>query len=222
MCEVELGGKLDIGGIFLLQNWMPLSAPIPCNKEINILTENRWDRRSFLKASLAGMLVLLGGTPALSMIIEDNPLLEGRLSLFNIHNREKLTVTFRTPDGQYDHDALRAIDGILRCHFTEEVMKIDVRTIEYLNRIDKDLGGGHEIHIISGFRSPVYNDLLRREGRHVAGNSLHMQGKAIDIAIPQIGIETVRRTALSLRSGGVGFYPGPGFVHIDSGPFRTW
>jgi uncharacterized protein YcbK (DUF882 family) len=186
------------------------------------LTENSCNRRYFLKASLTGMLVLLGGAPALSKIIENDYLPEGRLTLFNIHNREKLTVTFRTPDGQYDHDALRAIDGILRCHYTEEVMKIDVRTIEYLNRIDKELGGGHEIHIISGFRSPAYNDLLRREGRHVAGNSLHMQGKAIDIAIPQIRIETVRRTALSLRSGGVGFYPGPGFVHIDSGPFRTW
>jgi len=186
------------------------------------LTEISWDRRSFLKASLAGMLVLLGGTPALSKIIENNHFPEGRLTLFNIHNREKLTVTFRNPDGEYDLEALRAIDGILRCHYTEDVMKIDIRTIEYLNRIDKELGGGHEIHIISGFRSPAYNDLLRREGRHVAGNSLHMKGKAIDIAIPQVGIETVRRTALSLHSGGVGFYPGPGFVHIDSGPFRTW
>jgi uncharacterized protein YcbK (DUF882 family) len=186
------------------------------------LTENQCNRRSFLKASLAGMIVLLGGTPALSKIIENDYLPEGRLTLFNIHNREKLTVTFRTPDGQYDPNALCAIDGILRCHYTEEVMKIDIRTIEYLNRIDKELGGGHEIHIISGFRSPAYNDLLRREGRHVAGHSLHMQGKAIDIAIPQIGTETVRRTALSLRAGGVGFYPGPGFVHIDSGPFRTW
>ena len=186
------------------------------------MMENQWNRRSFLKASLVGMLVLFGGTPAFSKILENDLSTEGRLNLFNIHNREQLSVTFRTPDGEYDPEALDAINRILRCHYTEEVADFDIRVIEYLNRVDNNLGGGNEIHIISGYRSPSYNKMLRKEGHRVANHSLHMKGKAIDIAIPHVGIDTIRRTALNLRSGGVGYYPKAGFVHIDSGPCRTW
>ncbi|HEY6007783.1 MAG TPA: DUF882 domain-containing protein [Geobacteraceae bacterium] len=186
------------------------------------MLENRWNRRTFLKATLAGALVLLGSTPAFPKIAETESASEGRLTLFNTHNREKLTVTFRTPHGEYDPEALAAINRILRCHYTEEVAEMDTRVIEYLNRVDNELGGGNEIHIISGYRSPAYNNLLRREGRHVAGHSLHMKGKAIDIAIPHVGTNSLRRIALNLHAGGVGYYPGAGFVHIDSGAFRTW
>jgi uncharacterized protein YcbK (DUF882 family) len=168
------------------------------------------------------MLVLLGSTPAFSKIGRTAHAHEGRLTLFNTHNRETVSVAFRTPDGAYDPEALNAINRILRCHYTEEVAEIDIRVIEYLNSVDKVLGGNHEIHIISGYRSPAYNDLLRRQGRKVAGHSLHMKGKAIDIAIPHVGINTIRQAALKLRSGGVGYYAGAGFVHIDSGPCRTW
>jgi len=186
------------------------------------LTDRHYNRRSFLKATLAGMFVLFGGTPAFSKITASTSLPEGRLTLFNTHNNEKLTVTYRTGDGEYNPEALSAIDRILRCRYTEEVARIDIRAIEFLNRIDKELGGGNEIHIISGYRSPEFNLNLRRKGHNVAKRSLHMKGKAIDIAIPHIKTETVRRTALRLRKGGVGYYPTAGFVHIDSGPFRTW
>ena len=80
----------------------------------------------------------------------------------------------------------------------------------------------HEIHIISGYRSPTYNGDLRRGGHGVARHSLHMKGKAIDISVPGVGLDKLRRVALNLRYGGVGYYPGPGFVHIDSGNFRIW
>lgn len=186
------------------------------------MTEMHLNRRSFLKATLAGMFVLLGGTPAFSKIAATGGLPEGRLTLFNTHNNEKLTVTYRTGDGEYCPEALSAINRILRCRYTEEVAKIDIRAIEFLNRIDNELGGGNEIHIISGYRSPEFNGNLRREGRNVAKRSLHMKGKALDIAIPQIKTETIRQTAVKLRKGGVGYYPTAGFVHIDSGPFRTW
>jgi uncharacterized protein YcbK (DUF882 family) len=89
--------------------------------------------------------------------------------------------------------------------------------------VDKRLGGGNEIHIISGFRSSRYNAMLRKEGHGgVARKSLHTKGKAIDIAIPGVDLRTLRTAALDLRYGGVGYYPGPGFVHIDSGSYRTW
>ncbi|HZR45724.1 MAG TPA: DUF882 domain-containing protein, partial [Candidatus Manganitrophaceae bacterium] len=79
-----------------------------------------------------------------------------------------------------------------------------------------------EIHVISGYRSPEYNALLIREGRGAAKKSLHLQGKAIDIRIPAVGLDILRKTALSLEYGGVGYYPQSGFVHLDSGAVRFW
>jgi len=193
------------------------------SKEVTGLTARHWKRRTFLKATLAGLFALYGVTPAFSKLLEEGEKLpEGRLSLFNIHTEETLTVSYRSANGEYDPEALAAINQILRCHYTDEVANIDIGAIEYLNRIDKELGGGNEIHVISGYRSPEYNSLLREGSHKVAKHSLHMQGKALDIAIPHIGTDAVRHTALKLETGGVGYYPRDGFVHIDSGPFRTW
>lgn len=176
-------------------------------------------RRTFLQSAIAGALALGGGGSAFakSLLAE-----KGSLSLFNTHTEERLAVTFRREDGTYDVEALNAINWILRCHFTNQQTVMDVKTIEFLNLIDNRLGGGNEIHIISGYRSPSYNSLLSSSGRNVAKQSLHLVGKAIDITLPGIGLQTVRRTALALKLGGVGYYPGAGFVHIDSGNFRTW
>lgn len=147
---------------------------------------------------------------------------KGSLSLCNAHTDERLSVTFRKADGTYDIEALNALNWIMRCHFTNQQTVMDVNTIEFLNLVDNRLGGGNEIQIISGFRSPTYNSLISSNGRHVAKQSLHLVGKAIDIAIPGTDLNTVRRTAVALQMGGVGYYPGAGFVHIDSGKFRTW
>lgn len=146
----------------------------------------------------------------------------GALRLFNSHTNDRLSVTFRKPDGSYDLDALQALNWIMRCHYTNQATVMDVDAIEYLNLVDKRLGGGNEIHIISGYRSPAYNSLLAQNGRHVAKKSLHRVGKAIDIAIPGIPLDRIRHTAVALQLGGVGYYPGAGFVHIDSGKIRTW
>ncbi len=98
---------------------------------------------------------------------------------------------------------------------------MDVQVIEFLNMVSKMTGPDKEIHIISGYRSPEYNQLLLSEGRHVAKNSMHLKGKAIDFNVPSLDLAALRQTALGLRYGGVGYYPGD-FVHIDSGRFRTW
>lgn len=178
-------------------------------------------RRTFLKASLAGALTWYGlaGTARANVA---PPRLETNLSLYNTHTGERLAVNLRDPNGAYDPSALEALNHFLRCHYTDEQTVMDVCTLEYLNLVDKQLGGGHEIHVISGYRSPKYNDLLISKGHRVARHSLHLSGRAIDIAFPSVGLEEVRRTALDLRRGGVGFYPGDGFVHLDSGGVRTW
>ena len=182
---------------------------------------HHWTRRSFLKASLISALALVG-RPAWAQDLIVPAVSEGRLSLYNTHTDERLEVTYRQPSGQYDLDALSALDHILRCHYTNKVAKIDVRVIEFLDAVDKRLGGDNEIHVISGFRSPEYNRLLRQKGGRVARHSLHLSGKAIDLRIPGIGLNVIKRTALDLRYGGVGYYPRKGFVHLDSGQFRYW
>ncbi len=181
-----------------------------------------WSRRSFFKVSLAGILTLAAKRPVLAKKLTIQEMPEGKLSLYNIHNKEKLSVVFRNEAGDYDKDALKAINWILRCHYTNQETVMDVRALEFLNIVDKKLGGNNEIHIISGYRSPLYNKLLRHEGRGVARHSLHQVGKAIDIHIPGTGLDKIRQVALNLQYGGVGYYPGAGFVHLDSGGFRTW
>lgn len=179
------------------------------------------NRRAFLKTSLLGVSMLLC-KPALSKGIDDDISYEGKLSLYNIHTDERLNITYRNTSGEYDTEALNALNRILRCHYTGQVADMDIRVIEFLNLVDKKLGGNKEIHIISGFRSYEYNQMLIERGRSVVRNSLHLMGKAIDINIPHVDLALLRRTALSLRYGGVGYYRSPNFVHLDSGRFRAW
>lgn len=180
-------------------------------------------RRGFLKSSLYFATSLFCAKPALAKVFDGRPRApEGKLSLHNLNSDERLTVTYRNELGVYDSEALKALNWALRCHTSNETTNMDLRVIEYLHRLDQALGGGHEIQIISGYRSPTYNRHLRTSSQGVAKHSLHMKGKAIDFAIAGIGLDTIRRTAKNFAMGGVGYYPKPGFVHIDSGPFRTW
>jgi len=185
------------------------------------LTQSPLSRRGFLIASMAGACTLLSQHSVWARLVpEVRP--TGKLSLLNAHTGERLTVAYRDLAGGYDPEAMQALNWILRCHYTNQVATIDPRVIDYLSMVDHRIGGNNEIQVISGFRSPEYNRLLREEGRRVARHSLHLQGKAIDFVIPGVELSKVRRAALSLRFGGVGFYPGRGFVHLDTGSFRRW
>jgi len=186
------------------------------------LINSHLNRRSFLKASLLGTLVLGSSGTGFAQYLKTQQYPSSSLSLYNTHTGEKLTTAYRTPEGDYDAEALKSINWILRCHYTNEVADMDIRVLNFLNMVDNGLGGDNEIHIISGYRSLEYNDLLRRESGGVAKHSLHIEGKAIDIAIPSVNLSIVRKTALALRQGGVGYYPKTGFIHIDSGKLRTW
>ncbi len=180
-----------------------------------------WNRRSFLKASLIGAAALLGrlARPDEALALALPP---GELSLYNTHTGERLEVTYRDGSGRYDPAALGTIDHVLRCHYTGEVARMDFRVIEFLNLVDKTLGGAHEIQIISGFRSVAYNEWLIRHGHGVAKRSLHLAGKAIDVRIAGVDLDAVRRAALGLELGGVGYYLRSHFVHLDSGRVRAW
>jgi uncharacterized protein YcbK (DUF882 family) len=179
-------------------------------------------RRSLLRATLIGAVAVAVGRLIRPSAAFAGELPEGRLTFVNLRTDERLEVTYRDETGAYDLNALDEVNHILRCHHTGEVGAMDVRVIEHVNLVQKKLGGGCEIHVVSGFRSPEYNATLVRKGRRAAKNSLHMQGQAIDLQIAGVHPKTIRQAALELGYGGVGYYPRAKFVHLDSGPFRHW
>jgi len=162
------------------------------------------------------------GENAFALLRPEDRLPLGRLALRNVHTGERLAITYRDQNGRYNRSALDAVNRLLRCHYTNMIHPIDVRTLEHLNLAVRRAGTTNEIHVISGYRSPQYNAMLRQQSHGVAKHSLHMEGRAVDFRIPGLSLSTLHRAAVSLAYGGVGYYPGSDFVHLDSGAFRTW
>jgi len=121
------------------------------------------------------------------------------------------------------HAALAQLDRFLRDHYTGEVGRIDPQLHELLYTLGRRLDTQAPFHVISGYRCAATNERLRAHGGGgVAKRSLHMVGQAIDIRVPGVQLATLRDAALSLKAGGVGYYPGSQFVHVDTGPVRHW
>jgi uncharacterized protein YcbK (DUF882 family) len=170
-------------------------------------------RRNFL---ITMALITLSGYSGNVFGLEEK---ERVLDLYNIHTGERLDVKYYS-SGTYDHDALKEINYLMRCHYTNEVKPIDPKVIDLLCKIKNSIGNDREVLIISGYRSHAYNEHLRRIGRGVACHSLHLQGRAIDFRIPHIDNRKLTILAKSFHAGGVGSYPD--FVHIDDGRVRYW
>ncbi len=125
-------------------------------------------------------------------------------------------------EGAYIPDALARIDLLMRDFHNDQVRRIDPDLIDLLARLRSRLGIVNPIQVMSGYRSPQTNAAVRRRNRHVARNSYHMQGKAVDIRVPGFHLAKLRRAAIELRSGGIGTYPKATFLHLDVGPYRVW
>ena len=143
------------------------------------------------------------------------------LSFYNLHTCEYLKVCYFR-DGRYQPQALQQIDHILRDHRTGEVKSIHRPLLELLFEISGQLKPPARFHVISGYRSPATNAKLRTRSTGVAGGSLHIQGKAIDIRVPGMATSRLHRLCLELKKGGVGYYPKSNFVHVDTGRIRSW
>jgi len=173
-------------------------------------------RRKFLKAVAAGLaLCSFSNFPAFAY----QDIQSRTLSMYNIHTGEDLNVTY-CMSGRYDQDALESINYFLRCHYTNEVKEIDVEVIDLLCDIKDTMETDQQIQIISGYRSPAYNEFLISQGKGVAKNSLHLSGLAIDFSLEGISSNDIFQLAKSFSAGGVGYYPE--FVHIDVGKVRYW
>jgi len=146
------------------------------------------------------------------------------LAFVHTHTREKLAIEYCC-NGKYQPEALAKLNHLLRDFRTNQVKPIDVKLFDLLHELSTELGTDAPFHIISGFRSPLTNAMLReRGGSHtgVATQSLHMVGKAMDIRLPEVKLKALREAAASLKRGGVGYYPSSNFVHVDTGRVRYW
>lgn len=145
-----------------------------------------------------------------------------RLAFHNLHTGERLK-TIYWERGEYLPSALAEIDAILRDHRTGEVWQMAPELIDLVHGLTARLGTAQPVQIISGYRSPATNALLHADdpGR-VARRSLHLTGEAVDLRFEGHSLRRVRKAALALGGGGVGYYPNSGFVHVDVGRVRSW
>lgn len=168
------------------------------------------NRRRFVAA--------LAAVPAIARARSAEP----RVLNFNhLHTGEKLEVEYFGAGG-YLPDALEAVNRLLRDFRTGDVAPIDPALLDLLYALRQRTGAERPFQIISGYRSPLTNRVLHERSSGVATKSLHMSGQAIDIRVADVALPQLRDAALSLRRGGVGFYPGSNFVHVDTGRVRAW
>jgi uncharacterized protein YcbK (DUF882 family) len=146
---------------------------------------------------------------------------EKTVALYNTHTGESIHAVYWFR-GQYLPEAMSAVDRVLRDHRTDEIKPIDPQLLDLIHAISGELECSHPFYVISAYRSPTTNAFLRFMSRRVAEHSLHMDGKAIDLRIPGWACDAVRRVAMDIRMGGVGYYPRSNFVHVDVGPVRYW
>ena len=174
-------------------------------------------RRAVLRLGVAAFVTAVAG-PAFAGIA-------GRtvraLALRNLHTDEMVRATYWA-DGAWQADGLRTINHVLRDFRTGDVVDIDPGLLDLMHRLAAVAGTDQPFEIISGYRSPRTNAQLANQSSGVAKKSLHMQGKAVDLRLPGVKLSSLRRAAISLQGGGVGYYPRSGFIHVDTGRVRFW
>jgi hypothetical protein len=138
-------------------------------------------------------------------------------TLYNVWTREALPLL----PGQSEATLASRFFPFLRDHYTNQATRMDTRLLGVLARV-ADKFDAKRIEVVSGYRSPKYNLMLRKKGHQVARHSQHMEGNAVDFRIRGVATKQVLHYVKSLHLGGVGFYPHSQFVHSDTGPVRYW
>jgi uncharacterized protein YcbK (DUF882 family) len=171
-------------------------------------------------AGLASLWLLVGAGSVHDATAENET---RTLSFHHTHSNEDLTITFKR-DGRYDEEALKQLNHYLRDWRSQDQTVMDRHLFDILWEVYRDVDGKQPIQIVSAYRSPATNAMLRRRSSGVARFSQHMLGHAMDMYIPGVPLEQIRFAGLRLQRGGVGFYPTSGspFVHLDTGNIRHW
>jgi uncharacterized protein YcbK (DUF882 family) len=177
-------------------------------------------RRTFLWGA-AATLLLLRPRWAEGLLPAPQATVPRRLEFVHTHTRETLEIEYWRGGG-YDLEALARINRFLRDFRTDDVAEIDPQLLDILHELARTTGTRRPFQVISGFRSRRTNEMLRNNGHAVAKSSQHMLGHAIDVRLADVSTATLRDAAIALGRGGVGYYAGDNFVHVDTGRVRTW
>lgn len=182
-----------------------------------------WSRRKLLGVGgSAAALTLTPALPALAMPAYTGTESDTRsLAFYNLHTQERIKVDYFM-NGAYEPEAMRALNRFMRDPRDHSAIAMDPGLIDLLYALHAKMETSQPFHLISGYRSPRTNAWLRRRGRGVAKNSLHMRGLAADVRLPGRDLRSLWRAARSLRRGGVGLYTRSDFVHVDIGRVRYW
>jgi len=174
-----------------------------------------WTRRRVLGATAAVAAVgFVKPAPAISMAPRS-------VSIYNTNTGEALRTVYWA-DGHYIREAVQDVNWILRDHHSDEVRPMNAGVLDLLGMLRHRLETHDPFLVISGYRSPTTNHMLYLHGDGVALNSYHIHGMAIDLRTERRSLDQLHRAAVSLRAGGVGYYPYSDFVHVDCGPIRYW
>lgn len=186
------------------------------------------DRRSFLSigaATLGGIILPAMTSPAAAATFKGGVVGDGarRLSFRNTHTGESFSGVYRVGD-KYLADAFTQINTVLRDFRTDQVYPMDPRVIDIMYTVHRMTGEQRPFEIISGYRSPKTNTMLRGRSKNsgVAKKSLHMEGRAIDLRMEGFSTKRLRDLAKAVQAGGVGYYRKSNFIHIDCGDVRAW
>lgn len=191
----------------------------------NPVSTYKLQRRQFLRKSAQAAAIIGAGSitsPALASALTApyyGP--DHKLRLVNAHTWEKLDIVFWS-EGLHIDQSMQEISHLMRDHRADETISMDYQLIDDLYTLYNLLGTTERIHVLSGYRTKATNAKLRSRSSGVAKYSLHMEGRALDINVPGKTAKQIREAAMSMGSGGVGYYPSSGFVHIDTGNVRAW
>lgn len=183
-----------------------------------VLTVAKWKR------ALSQLLVICAISIMMNASFSINAHAETRsLKLYYIHTKEKIDVVYKK-DGKYVSSALQKLNRFLRDFRRNEPTKMDPALFDIVWEVYKATGSREYIHVVSAYRSPATNELLRRTRGGQATKSQHMVGKAMDFYIPGVPVKKLRELGFRIGGGGVGYYPRSAvpFVHLDTGNVRAW
>lgn len=179
------------------------------------------NRRQFLTFTLAAATAALASPAIVRAHAKSAQTGERAIAFRNLHTGESLKTAY-WEDGAYLPEALREIDRLMRDYRTDEVERMDPALVDMLYALRGKLDSRAPFQVVSGYRSPRTNAMLRAQSGGVAKRSLHMRGMAVDVFLPDRDLKSLRNAALAMKAGGVGYYPKPGFVHLDTGRVRFW
>jgi len=144
-----------------------------------------------------------------------------KLHLYSVNSKKTLNIEF-FENGKFIKEGLQEIYRLMGDRRTGEIAKIDTDLITSMYELQTKLNTSKPLDVLSGFRSPETNTQMAKTSKHVAKDSYHTHGQAVDLSVRGISINEIHNITQNIHSGGIGYYPTSGFIHIDVGPVRHW